>query len=62
MLCGPGGQNSNVLVSTLVAPQFSFATGTNNYTTLKLDPTYGSVTVGYHDTDGVQFYSESFVV
>ena len=62
VLCGPGGQNSNVLVSTLVAPQFSFATGTNNYTTLKLDPTYGSVTVGYHDTDGVQFYSESFVV
>ena len=44
-----------MLLSTLAAPQFSFKTGTNNYTTLKLDPVGGSVTVGYHDADGYYF-------
>ncbi|HEY5944140.1 MAG TPA: alkaline phosphatase D family protein [Kofleriaceae bacterium] len=61
VLVGPGAQTSNVLVSTLTGPQFSFATGTNNYTTLKLDPVGRSITVGYHDADGTMFHSESFV-
>ncbi len=61
VLVGPGGQTSNPLELTLGAPQFSFKTGTNNYTTLKLDPAARSVTVGYHDAEGVMFHSESFV-
>lgn len=61
VLAGPGAQSSNALLSTLTAPQFSFKTGTNNYTTLKLDPVGRSVTVGYHDADGTMFHSESFV-
>jgi len=61
VLAGPGAQSSNPLVSSLGAPQFSFKTGTNNYTTLKLDPVGKSVTVGYHDAEGVMFHSESFV-
>ncbi len=61
VLVGPGAQSSNILVSSLTSPQFSFATGTNNYTTLKLDPVGRSVTVGYHDAEGTMFHSESFV-
>ncbi len=61
VLCGPGGQSSNVLVSTLNAPQFSFATGTNNYTTLRLDPSTREVKVAYHDGAGAEFHTESFI-
>jgi alkaline phosphatase D len=61
VLAGPGSQSSNPLLSSLTAPQFSFKTGTNNYTTLKLDPVGRSVTVAYHDADGMMFHSESFV-
>jgi alkaline phosphatase D len=61
VLAGPGAQSANALLSTLTAPQFSFKTGTNNYTTLKLDPVARSVTVGYHDADGMMFHSESFI-
>ena len=61
VLCGPGGQSANPLVSSLTQPQFSYATGTNNYTTLRLDPVARSVTVGYHDAAGAMFHSESFV-
>jgi alkaline phosphatase D len=61
VLAGPGAQSANALLPTLTAPQFSFKTGTNNYTTLKLDPVARSVTVGYHDADGMMFHSESFV-
>jgi alkaline phosphatase D len=61
VLAGPGAQSSNVLLSSLSAPQFSYKTGTNNYTTLKLDPVGRSVTVGYHDAGGTMFHSESFI-
>ncbi len=61
VLVGPGGQSANALVWSLGAPQFSFKSGTNNYTTLKLDPTAKAVTVSYFDGDGEMFHSETFV-
>jgi alkaline phosphatase D len=61
VLAGPGSQSSNPLLSSLTAPQFSYKTGTNNYTTLKLDPVGKSITVGYHDAEGVELHSESFI-
>ncbi|HEY5920350.1 MAG TPA: alkaline phosphatase D family protein [Kofleriaceae bacterium] len=61
VLAGPGGQSANPLLSSLLAPQFSYKTGTNNYTTLQLDPVGKSVTVRYHDAAGTTFHSESFV-
>jgi len=61
VLCGPGGQSPNALLSTLTAPQFSYATGTNNYTTLKLDPISRSVVIAYYDASGTLLHSESFV-
>ena len=62
ILAGPGGQSPNALVPTLQPPQFSFATGTNNYTTLELDPAKRMVTVGYHNAAGNEFHNESFLV
>ncbi len=62
VLVGPGGQSPNALVPSLVAPQFSFATGTNNYTTLRFDPSAGEVAITYYDGAGTAFHTESFVV
>jgi alkaline phosphatase D len=61
VLAGPGGQSANALLSSLQKPQFAYATGTNNYTTLRFDPASREVTVGYHNAAGVEFHSESFV-
>ncbi len=61
VLCGPGGANANSLLFTLDPPQFSFASGTNNYTTLRFDPIANTVTVAYFDGAGTMFHSESFV-
>jgi alkaline phosphatase D len=61
VLCGPGGQSPNSLLPSLQQPQFSFATGTNNYTTLKFDPASKSVTVTYIDGSGMKLHEENFV-
>jgi alkaline phosphatase D len=61
VLAGPGAQSGNPLVSSLTAPQFSFATNKNNYTTLRFDPASRAVTVAYHDATGTTFHSESFI-
>jgi alkaline phosphatase D len=60
VLCGPGGQDANALLPSLTAPQFSFKTGTNNFTTLRFDPASGEVRVAYIDGSGSEFHSEAF--
>ena len=62
VLCGPGGQNPNVLLSSLTGPQFSYKTGTNNYTTLRFDPATGEVRITYIDGTGSSFHTEAFVL
>ena len=62
VLCGPGGQNPNALLPSLTAPQFSYKTGTNNYTTLRFDPAAGEVRVSYIDGSGTTFHTEAFVL
>jgi alkaline phosphatase D len=59
LLVGPGGQSANPLVGTLNAPQFSFATGTNNYTVLELDPATLTLTARYIDGTGAEFHVET---
>jgi alkaline phosphatase D len=62
VLCGPGAQDANALLPSLTAPQFSYKTGTNNYTTLRFDPMLGEVRIGYTNGMGMEFHSEAFVV
>ena len=62
VLCGPGAQDSNALLSSLTGSQFSFKTGTNNFTTLRFDPVGGEVRVTYVDGEGTAFHTEAFVI
>jgi phosphodiesterase/alkaline phosphatase D-like protein len=52
LLAGPGAQTGNPGAFTLGAPQFDFATTTNNYTLIELDPTMGRFTATWIDGDG----------
>lgn len=52
LLAGPGAQNGNVLASFLGGSQFDFATSTNNYTVLELDPSGARVRAWWHDSAG----------
>ncbi|HLL22902.1 MAG TPA: hypothetical protein VK427_12270, partial [Kofleriaceae bacterium] len=62
VLCGPGAQGANPLLSSLVGNQWAFKTGTNNYTRLRFDPASGAVRIGYVDAAGTEFHSQSFVI
>lgn len=52
ILSGPGGQTQNPLWSILYAPQFDWASGTNNYTAIHLDPVTRQVRVVFIDGSG----------
>lgn len=63
LLVGPGGQDPNPLWAALVGdPQFDFASGTNNYAVLDLDPATRTAKVTYHDKDDVAFATRSYVL
>lgn len=52
VLAGPGAQTANPLWTACNAPQFTYATGTNNYTEIALEPTSGEITIRWIDGDG----------
>lgn len=51
VLAGPGGQVANPLYTSLNAPQFDWATGTNNYAAMRFDPATRQVRVMFHDAN-----------
>jgi len=59
---GPGAQTANPLWVGLQPPQFDFATGTNNYATLHLDPSAGTVRVQVLDGDGHGLHDGTYAV
>lgn len=56
ILVGPGAQVPNPLVLTLAAPQFEWASGVNNYATLRLDPSAREITVTYFSGSGSEIH------
>ncbi|MFK7989372.1 MAG: alkaline phosphatase [Sandaracinaceae bacterium] len=52
ILAGPGAQIGNPGSFLLREPQFSWASITNNYTTMELDPTGPQIRVTWHDGSG----------
>jgi alkaline phosphatase D len=62
VLVGPGAQTPNALAGTLGAPQFRWAAGTNNYSTLDLDPMTRTITVRWIAGDGTEAHRESFTL
>jgi alkaline phosphatase D len=51
VLAGPGAQNGNLLARFLGGEQFDFATTTNNYTVIELDPRTGRARIAWIDAD-----------
>lgn len=63
LLVGPGAQTPNPLWALLVDdPQFDFASGTNNYAVLDLEPRERKATVTYHDGAGAAFATRAYTL
>lgn len=62
VLVGPGAQDANPIPSYPGFPQFDWASGVNNYTTLDLDPRTMEVGVRYHNKHGTVFAERSYAL
>ncbi|MEZ4360293.1 MAG: alkaline phosphatase D family protein [Kofleriaceae bacterium] len=63
VLVGPAAQDPNPLWAAIVdTPQFDFASGTNNYAVIDLEPGERRATFTFHDPRGDVFATRSFVV
>ena len=62
VLVGPGNNNPNVLAATLGGPQFDWATSSNNYAVLELDPATAEVRIWYHDADDLVIETRTYAL
>ena len=62
VLAGPGAQGGNILAESLRAPQFDWASTTNNYTTFELEPALTRVRVRFHDSGGSVVQTGEYVL
>jgi alkaline phosphatase D len=62
ILAGPGAQSGNPLAFGLGAPQFDFASTTNNYTVLELDPATARVRAYWVDGSGSVAETQEYVL
>jgi alkaline phosphatase D len=62
VLAGPGAQAANPAWVGLRPPRWDYATGTNNYLSLELDPATRTVRLAFHDGDGRQLFSKDYVL
>lgn len=60
VLAGAGGQIPNPLFLSLVAPQFDFTTGENNYVTLRADPDRDELTVRFVNGAGRVIFARAY--
>lgn len=61
-LVGPGDNSANVLSYSLGKPQFDWASGTSNITTIELDPTTRAVKLTWVDKDGKALKEQSYTL
>jgi hypothetical protein len=62
ILAGPGAQLPNLGVALLGPPRFDFATGTNNYVALHLDPASTSARVVFHDGNDAVLFDRTYAL
>lgn len=62
VLVGPGGSTGNPLALKMRAPQFDFASTTNNYAVLSLDPTATTATIDWVDASGRAFETHAYAL
>ncbi|PZR05990.1 MAG: hypothetical protein DI536_31515 [Archangium gephyra] len=60
ILAGPGAQTANPAYALLRPPRWPFATGTNNYVTLHLEPVSRELRVAFHDGAGMELFSKTY--
>ncbi len=60
VLVGPGAQIGDIAALSLVAPQFDWASMSNNYTSFELDPGARTINVQFHGTSGQVLKQKSY--
>ncbi|MFZ5440303.1 MAG: alkaline phosphatase D family protein [Myxococcota bacterium] len=62
VLAGPGAQDANPVWPLLRPPRWDFASGTNNFVTLRLDPMTRTVRLAFVDGDGHELFAKDYVL
>lgn len=62
ILAGPAGQTANPLWSLLQPPRWDYATGTNNYVTIELDPMTRIARLAFHDGMGRELFGKEYTL
>lgn len=62
ILAGPGAQSANPAWVGLRPPRWDYATGTNNYVTIALDPATSEATLTFRDGDDQELFSKKYVL
>ncbi len=62
ILAGPAGQGANPLFNLLRPPRWDYATGTNNYVTIELDPNTGVARLAFHSGNGIELFAKDYTL
>ena len=62
ILAGPGGQDANPVWALLRPPRWDFASGTNNYVTIALDPMTRVARLAFHDGAGMELFAKDYTL
>lgn len=62
VLAGPGAQSANPVWALLRPPRWDYATGTNNYLSIKLDPMTRIARLAFHDGAGLELFAKDYAL
>ncbi|MEW5738301.1 MAG: alkaline phosphatase D family protein [Myxococcota bacterium] len=62
VLAGPGAQNGNILFQALRPPRWDFASGTNNYLAVHLEPSTRQARLVFHDASDTVLFDRTYTL
>ena len=62
ILAGPAGQGANPVWQVLRPPRWDYATGTNNYVTIALDPIAKIARLAFHNGSGGELFARDYTL
>jgi alkaline phosphatase D len=62
ILAGPGAQGANPVWGLLRPPRWDYATGTNNYVTIALDPMTKVCRLAFHNGTGTELFGKEYTL
>ncbi len=62
ILAGPAAQGPNPVWQVLRPPRWDYATGTNNYVTIALDPMTKIARLAFHNGSGVELFAKDYTL